>query len=70
LSRFSKEIRHLNNGASERYFTDIDCEETLVSASDGASTGFLHVDVLRLAHVKPRDAIKFAKSGRLFLAPE
>jgi hypothetical protein len=70
VGRFSKEIRHFNNGVSECYFTDIDCEEALVNASDGTTTAPCHVDVLRLAHVKPRGANKFAKSGRSFIAPE
>jgi hypothetical protein len=70
LSRFSKETRHLNNGASECYFTDMDREEEFISASDGITTVLCHSDVLRLAHVKPRDAIKFVEPGRSFAAPE
>jgi hypothetical protein len=70
LSRFSKDTKHLNIRASECYFIDMDREEEFISASDGVTTVLCRFDVLRLAHVKPRDAIKFAESGRSFPAPK
>jgi hypothetical protein len=70
LERVLKEIRHLNNCASDCYPTNIDREEEFVSASDGVATVLCQFDALRLAHVKPRDAIKLAESGRSFPALE